>query len=88
MRPTPLVQDIEKERDITGSRILPGGVGDGEKFDPHVRRPSHKVQNQEDKPLIWFENEWDLLEDSKKPRLHKGTCTDLVIHSHSVDARN
>lgn len=51
MRPIPLVQDIGKERGITGSRILPGGVGDGEKFDPHIRRPSHKVQPQEDKPL-------------------------------------
>ena len=51
MRPIPLVQDIVKERAITGSRILPGGVGDGEKFDPHIRHPSHKVQHQEDKPL-------------------------------------
>ena len=32
-----------------GSRILPGEVGDGE-FDPLIRRPSHKVQHQEDKP--------------------------------------
>lgn len=50
MIPTPLVQDIEKERDIMGSRILPGGVGDGEKFDPLIKHPSHKVQHQEDKP--------------------------------------
>lgn len=47
--------------------------------------PATRSNTRKTSPL---ENEWDLLEDGKKPRLHKGMCTDLVIHSHSVDARN
>ena len=40
--------------------------------------PATRSNPRKTSPL---ENEWDLLEDGKKPRLHKGMCTDLVIHS-------
>lgn len=49
--------------------------------------PATRSNTRKTSPLIWFENEWDLLEGGKKSRLYKGMCTDLVIHSHSVDAR-
>ena len=39
--------------------------------------PATRSNTRKTSPLIWFENEWDLLEGGKKSRLYKGMCTDL-----------